>query len=79
MIQDVGRLESADCCFDLEPTVGAVARMGTEVVVLVDPDGWPGVEDDVGVACRKMTMRPSEWAEKIASTTISSSTMAATR
>jgi len=70
VIQDVGGLEPVDDCLGLEPTVG---------VALADLDGWPAPGDDAEVACRKMTMRPSEWAEKIASTTTSSSTIAAIR
>jgi hypothetical protein len=44
-----------------------------DAVVEVDLTGWAPAD---GVdACRRMTMRPSECAEKMASTTISSSTM----
>ena len=71
----MGGLEPADDCLGLEPTVG-ITVVG---VVLSDLAGWPASEDDVEKACRKMTMRPSEWAEKIASTTTSSSTIAAMR
>jgi hypothetical protein len=75
----LGGLELADDCLVLELTVGAVVGVEAGVVVLADLDGWPATGDDVGVACRKITMRPSEWAEKIASTTTSSSTIAAIR
>lgn len=75
----MGGLEPDDDCLGLEPTVGDTV-VGVEVgVVLADLAGWPAPEDDVEEPCRKMTMRPSEWAEKIASTTTSSSTIAAMR
>lgn len=72
-------LELVDDCLGLEPSAGAVVEAEVGVVVLADLDGWPTPGDDVELACRKMTMRPSEWAEKMASTTTSSSTIAAIR
>jgi hypothetical protein len=79
----VGGLEPADDCLGLELAAGATATdvtVGVGVVALADLAGWAvAAEDGKEEACRKMTMRPSEWAEKIASTTTSSSAIAATR
>lgn len=69
----VGGLEPA--YLGLELPAGATAtdfEVGVDVVAAA-------AEDGTDEACRKMTMRPSEWAEKIASTTTSSSAIAATR
>jgi len=78
LIQDVGGL--GPDCLGLELTVGAVVvGVEVEVAVLADLVGWLATGDGTEEACRKMTMRPSECAEKIASTTISSSAIAATR
>ena len=79
-IQDVGGLEPAENYLDLELVVGAVVvGVEVEVAVLADLVGWPATGDGTEEACRKMTMRPSECAEKIASTTTSSSPTAAMR
>ena len=80
VIQDVGGLESAEDYLGLELTVGAaVVKMEGEGVVLAELAGWPAPGEGTEGAWRKMTMRPSEWAEKIASTTTSSSVIAAMR
>jgi len=78
VIQD--GLELADDCLGLELAVGATdVSVEVEAMLLTDLAGWLATGDGTEEACRKMTIRPSEWAEKIASTTTSSSAIAATR